>query len=290
MPQRSGLALIFLLLALVPAAAAEYLGSLTWRRAEPAFGGYSGLELNDDGTGFVALSDRGHTISGRFRREAGRIVEIRSGPLVPLQGRDGGPVAGRFIDSEGLGIAPNGQIYVSFEGIHRVWRYGALSSAPDRLKRHPAFRGLQNNSSLEALAIDANGTVYTLPERSGVLTRPFPVYRFRKGRWSQPFALSRHGPFLPVGADFGPDGRLYLLERQLAGIFGFQNRVRRFTLGTGPILAEETVLETPIGRHDNLEGLAVWADETGAIRLTMISDDNHRAFQRTEFVEYRLSQ
>lgn len=289
MPKRSGLALIFLLLALVPAAAAEYLGSLTWRRDAPAFGGYSGLEVSDDGMRFVALSDRGHTVSGRFERDTGRITGILAGPPTPVLGREGAPVAGRFIDSEGLAIAPNGQIYVSFEGIHRVWRYGSPTSPPDLLKRHPAFRGLQNNSSLEALAVDQSGAIYTLPERSGALTRPFPVFRLKRGRWSQPFALSRHGPFLPVGADFGPDGRLYILERQLAGIFGFQNRVRRFTLGTGQVLAEETVLETPIGRHDNLEGLAVWADETGAIRLTMISDDNQRSFQRTEFVEYRLT-
>ena len=30
-------------------------------------------------------------------------------------------------------------------------------------------------------------------------------------------------------------------------------------------------------------------DSSGALRLTMISDDNFRAFQRTEFVEYRIA-
>jgi hypothetical protein len=48
-------------------------------------------------------------------------------------------------------------------------------------------------------------------------------------------------------------------------------------------------LETVPRTHDNLEGIAVWRDAEGFIRLTMISDDNGRApFQRTEFVEYRV--
>ena len=41
-------------------------------------------------------------------------------------------------------------------------------------------------------------------------------------------------------------------------------------------------------RHDNLEGLAVWRDDSGAIRLTMISDDNFNLLQRTELVEYAV--
>ena len=81
-------------------------------------------------------------------------------------------------------------------------------------------------------------------------------------------------------------GRLYLLERDFAGI-GFRSRVRRFAPdGTG----EEVLLETGIGVHDNLEGISVWRDDLSRIRLTMVSDDNFRFFQRTEFVEYALGE
>ncbi len=147
---------------------------------------------------------------------------------------------------------------------------------------------MQNNSGLEALAIDTAGDLYAIPERSGTEARPFPVYRFRDGAWSQPFAIPRRPPHLPVAADFGPDGRLYLLERHFAGL-AFQSRVRVFTLEDDQIVQEQTLIDTLPGQHDNLEGMAVWQDAAGRIRLTMISDDNFNFFQRTEIVEYALN-
>ena len=155
------------------------------------------------------------------------------------------------------------------------------------LPRAEAFKRLQTNSSVEALAIDARGRLYTLPERSGELTRPFPVWRYDKGRWSQPFEIPRRGGFLAVGADIGPDGRFYLLEREFTGV-GFRSRVRRFDMSEDALSAETTLFESHLLRHDNLEGLAVWRDEGGAIRLTMISDDNFNFFQRTQLVEYTV--
>jgi len=158
------------------------------------------------------------------------------------------------------------------------------------LPRHPDFKKMQNNSSLEALAIGPDGAFYTIPERSGGLETPFPVYRYSNGAWTKPFVIPRRGPYLVVGADFGPDGRFYLLERAFNSIFGFQTRVRRFSVEGKRISNEEILVESPSGRHDNLEGLAVWQDGAGDIRLTMISDDNFRILQSTEFVEYRLKQ
>ena len=102
-----------------------------------------------------------------------------------------------------------------------------------------AFGEMQLNSSLESLAAAADGTLYTVPERSGAWDRPFPVWRWREGRgWDQPFALPREGRFLTVDADIGPDGRFYLLERDV-GLLGFRSRLRRFALapagdGIGP--------------------------------------------------------
>jgi hypothetical protein len=143
---------------------------------------------------------------------------------------------------------------------------------------------MQTNASLEALAIDSDGTLYTIPERSGGATQPFPVFRLRNGIWDQPFSIPRRGAFLVTGADIGPDGQLYVLERDFLGI-GFRSRVRRFDLTGGN---EQILLETRLRQHDNLEGISIWQDDQG-VRMTLISDDNYRAFQRTEIVEYRLT-
>lgn len=285
---RALIAVLVLALSATAAPAAEFVGAWTWTSGDPLHGGFSGLEVSRDGRDFTALSDRGAVVRGRFEREDGRIAGVETAPITTLRESDGGELRDFRKDSEGLAIAPDGTLNVSFEGMHRVWAYPTLESLPVRLGRHPDFEGLQVNSGLEALGIDAGGALYTLPERSGRLTRPFPVYRLANGRWTVPFAIPRRGPFLPVGMDFDGEDRLYLLERHFAGIGGFASRVRRFTLDGNRIAAEEELLETELGAHDNLEGLAVWRDDTGRLRLTMISDDNFRFFQRTEFVEYSV--
>ncbi|MBV7395454.1 esterase-like activity of phytase family protein [Mameliella sediminis] len=251
-----------------------------------ALGGFSGLELSEDGNAFTALSDRGLLVTGRLIRKGGKLSGLTVDDITPLRNPAGRPVRGFRADSEGLARAPDGTLFVSFEGLHRVMAYTDLSRST-ALPVPDAFRRLQGNSGLEALAVNKDGHLYTLPERSGHLTRPFPVWRFDGTNWSQPFSIPRSGGFLPVGADFGPDGRLYLLEREFTG-FAFRSRVRRFTLSNDRVTQEETLLETPHHTHGNLEGLSVWRDAGGALRLTMISDDNFKSFLRSEFVEYRL--
>ena len=263
----------------------EYLGRHVWRGAGADFGGFSGLELGDDGSRFWAVSDGGTLWMGRLRRDATGIAGVEVESQRRLKTSRGAPVEGRIADAEGLALAPGGTLYVSFEGLARVAGYPDPDGPATRIPRPREFDGLQRNSSLEALAIGPDGTLYTLPERSGRADLPFPVYAFDGARWSVPFSLPRRGPFLPVGADIGPDGLFYLLERDFTGL-GFRSRVRRFDLSGG---SEETLLETGTGTHDNLEGISVWRDPQGAIRLTMVADDNYKFFQTTEFVEYRVT-
>lgn len=267
---------------------ATYLGSYRWQMDDPAFGGFSALELTPDGQAFTALSDKSHMIQGRLTRDSrGQITAITAPPLTLLRDIEGEGLTGLATDSEGLALAPQGGFFVSFEGRHRVRYYPGADQPADRVPSHPDFAGLQLNSALEALAIDARGHLFTLPERSGALDRPFPVYRHDGQGWDIPFHIPRSGSFLPVGADFGPDGWLYLLERALTGP-GFRSRIRRFDVTGDHLKTEEVLLQSGTARHDNLEGLSVWQDPQGRIRLTMISDDNFKFFQRTEIVEYAV--
>lgn len=262
---------------------ARHVGSFSWHLKDPHFGGFSGLELSADGTRFVTISDRGYRTEGRLLREKGRITGVKAQPILPLGGAHDGGVEQN--DSEGLAIASDGTEWVSFEFINLVQRICADHRGKG-LKRHPRFLSLPPNRGLEALAIDASDRIYALPEGGFGRKGRIPVFRYEGPDWKVPRDIPQHDSFVPVGADFGPDGMLYLLERRFTGL-GFRSQVRRFDPDDpeGPV---ELLLQTSTGTHDNLEGIAVWQDKQGRTRLTMISDDNQRFFQTTEFVEYVL--
>jgi hypothetical protein len=268
---------------------AEYLGSHRWTEGWDGFGGFSAIELDPDGLGFTALSDRIMVVRGTLRRDAaGAVAGVEAGPPEPLLDIHGAPLRGLRADSEGLAIAPDGTMWVSFEGLARVRREGRDGAPPELLPSHPDFERMGPNAALEALAVDAEGHLWTLPETPFDGSHRFPVYRFDGTAWEIAFHLPVRDGFDAAGADIGPDGRLYILERTFR-LFGFRSRIRRVEPdGSG----EEVLLTTATGAHDNLEGIDVWRDETGTwgggLRATLISDDNQRFLQRTEFVDYRL--
>lgn len=267
---------------------ARHLGSYTWRDRSPWFGGLSALEVHPDGSSLTVLSDRAHVATARVERGAGgAITGVALTGVNRLRGSTGAPLGRNTADSEGLALAPGGGFYISFEGRARVALYTAPDAAAEPLPRHRAFRRLPLNKALEALAISPEGDLYTLPERALDKDRQIPVWRWNGRKWSQPFSLPPRGGFLPVGADFGPDGRFYLLERDFAYI-GFRSRLRRWDITPGGPQNETLLLDTRIGTHGNLEGLSVWRAADGGLRATMVADDNFTALQRTELVEYAL--
>lgn len=301
------IAVVFLTLGLEGSAGSPapsgFVGAFRWTSPDRQFGGWSGIEVSKDGTAFTALSDKGAYVQGRFQRDAaGAITGLAATQVTRLKSNTDAPLTGLRSDSEDLALAPDGSFYVSFEGVARVLHYQSIGGVAKNLRTPKAFAAFPRNASLESLAVDAKGVLYTIPEeltnskRLRLLTgQPgnagggdFPVWRFARGNWTQPFTLQRRGTFLPVSADFGPDGRLYVLERDFHGISGFASRVRSFTVGASGLEAEKVILQSPTGLHDNLEGLSVWRDAGGAIRLTMVSDNNFLPIQRTEIVEYSL--
>ena len=268
---------------------AGFLGSYLWFNDDERFGGVSALELSEDGSRLTALTDRGMLIHAAIRRDAtGQIVKITAEPLIALGFPAADQTPASTYDTEGLALAPDGSFFVSTELDTRVLQFDPSGQLPVALPVPREFRGMSPNAGLEALAIDADGALYTMPEATDRQDGAYPVYRYSNGRWDRPFLIRGTEGFLPVGADFGPDGRLYLLERQFRGLGGFVTRIRRIAPSGPGIAADEVLIETAPGAFANLEGLSVWRDAGGALRLTLVADDNFLVFLATEVVEFTV--
>ena len=278
-PRRALSAAVLALAACSQTDGAALVATLDWDHPDERHGGLSGIEVGPDGREVTALTDRGVLVTARIARRDGVPVALETVRHHALTTPEGGGLRGYAADSEGIAVA--GDVVVGYEGYHRLWRHRRDGSGASRLPLLDALSDLPGNSGPEAVAATPEGAILAVAERP--VGDAFPVWRW-DGAWTEVALLPRRGPMKAVGADVGPDGRLYLLERRMTPL-GFRSRVRRFALdGSG----EETVLETPPGRHGNLEGIAVWRDGDQAIRLTMVSDDNFIPLMRGELVEYRL--
>lgn len=274
---------------LLPATAAPSLrldASIVMHLDDPRFGGFSSLEVAADGMSFIATSDRGALLRGDILRKDGRMAGVINLRLSTILDTKGAPLTSHHTDAEGLAISDAGAIYMSFEGNHRVMVQANAEALPEFVPKHPEFRSLTSNSGLEALAIAADGTLYAIPERSGEMDRPFPVYRFGNDAWAKEWSIERIGNYLVTGADIF-DNQLYVLERDFVGFRGFATRVRRFEIGaeTGEIL-----LQTSIGEFDNMEGIALWQPLGAAPRVLLIADDNFLFLQRNQLIELVLQE
>ncbi|MEQ6249670.1 esterase-like activity of phytase family protein [Sulfitobacter sp. HNIBRBA3233] len=257
-----------------------------WHDRAAWFGGWSGIEVGDHGTTGVVVSDRGTLAHIKMQRSDGDLTGVEIDRAIPVTGAQGRALPKLQRDLEGIAIGADGRIELSFEHHHRVMRVdpqtGHLSD------RRPFFLDLARNVGMEALAIGPDDALYAVAETRPKGDAPLVVHALRGDIWTPAFEIPHRRPFVPVGADFDDRGRLWLLERAATPL-GFRSRIRMFTL-EGQAAREHILLTTGPGRFDNLEGLSVWRDTKGAIRLTMVSDDNFLWIQRSQIVEFEITQ
>ncbi len=244
--------------------------------AIPHFGGLSGLELADDPAQLIAISDRGWAVL---------LEKVPPHAIRGLRPIGGVPQIRAWQDAESLRRAPDGRLWVAFEGQHRIvvhcpgWT--GLVQRPQRSFRLPNLHELESNRGIEALAMLPDGRALALSEtrRDGLA---FVLEEGGRSRISKRY----NSDFPPVDAVALANGGLLVLVRTPVWPLPplFATRIDYVEPGWED---EETIQARPLFRIDtalpaaNFEGMALEPIADGGLRLWLISDDNFLALQDT---------
>ncbi|WP_454914687.1 esterase-like activity of phytase family protein [Xanthobacter sediminis] len=276
--------------------ALSFRGGLVLRSSSPVFGGISAFTLAADDR-FLAVTDAGVFLAGRLDLDGDRPTGLSDVTAAALKDEAGQLQAQRGRgDSESLAVAPDA-VYVGLESVNEIWRYprDPLGKAGTRVPA-PDIRDLRYNLGLESLIYvpsgPLKGALVGVGETAIVPGDDLPGFIIggpEPGR----FTIRQSGPFNATDLALGPHGDLYLLERHFSLSTGVLMQVRRFALADvkpGAVLGG-TVLGTFDNGYeiDNMEGLAVTTNAAGETLLTMISDDNFSAIQRTVLLRFAVA-
>ena len=106
------------------------------------------------------------------------------------------------------------------------------------------------------------------------------------------FSLKRTDDFDVSDCAATPDGNLLVLERRFSWTRGLAVRIRSVPLAaikSGALVDGRELMFADMGSQiDNMEGLSVHRDSSGALVLTLISDDNFSVLQRTLLLQFTL--
>lgn len=256
-----------------------FRGALFVHPEDEDFGGLSGMVM-DGLRDVIAISDRARWARFTLDISDGHLTglsQIRTYPIITHKGQEG---YGRDWDAEGLARAADDTLWVSFERVHRVQQFDAVDASAGRALRPEKWKRLINNSGLEALAIANDGRLWAIEEQAQDDNKPFRVFIAGTTIEETKF-LPRNGDFLPTGADFGPDGWLYVTQRAFSFVSGFRISIRRLKWGDGPAPTEDQELATfeAVSRIDNIEAISVWREDETTYAV-VLSDDNFNIFQR----------
>lgn len=237
----------------------------------------------DSVDGFYAVSDEGLLVRGRVQLgEDGGLVGVQGVQVRPLTDPDGQPLIPKYLaDAEGLAILPNGELLVSFERLHRVWRYD--HEGRWRGERIIPDYPFTENEGMEGISNSTHADHYWASGENG-------------GLWSCQISICSVLIAPPTTPPTDDDLRVTSLTVQADDIFGLQ-RAYHADLNTNTIeIAQLELVDGADGPDlswrglarftapatvDNFEGIAAVRRPDGGLRLYILSDDNFNPGQRT---------
>jgi hypothetical protein len=281
--------------------ALEFRGGLELTSSYREFGGLSAIRVAADGAHFVALTDKGRWLTGRITYDArGRPSGIADAVMAPMLGPDGRTLASRgWYDTESI-AEDGGTLYVGIERVNRIVRFdfgrnGVLARGTP-IPLPPGISRLPNNKGLEAMVVvpaglPLAGTLIALSERG--LDAKGNLRAFLIGGPSAgEFAIRRSDDFDISDCALTPSGDLLILERRFFWWSGVAMRIRRIPLAAiapGALVDGRELIFADMGYQiDNMEGLSVHRSADGELILTLVSDDNFSALQRTILLQFKM--
>lgn len=273
-----------------------YRGGVNLTANDSRFGGWSDLDISENGARLTAISDRGFWFDADVDYdEQGNLKQLSGGRLGLLRNLAGRPQPGLAGDAEGLARAPDGSFYVSYERRHRIWLYPAaeppFSQLAGIVPMPQETAEIPENGGIEAIARLPGGRLFALTEEfytdSGL-----NIGWVGDGRsWSR--VTYQAGPeFKPTSATALPNGDVFVLERRFTKLGVPGARVVRLAaddIRPGAQLhgTELALVELPL-TLDNFEGIAARLGPGGEVFLYLISDDNYFFLQRTLLLMFEL--
>ena len=279
--------------------ALTFRGGLILESSHPDFGGVSGLRVAADGAHFLAVTDKGHWLRARIVYRGKVPIAITDAKMAPILGPDGKPLKSRgWYDTEAL-AEDGGAVYVGIERVNQVVRFDI---AKDGLRARgrpiavpPGMKLLPHNQSIECLEAAPKGgplagTLVSISERG--LDTAGNLMGFLIGGVGGVFSLKRTDEFDVSDCAATPDGKLLVLERRFSWARGLAMRIRSVPFASikpGALVdGPELIFADMASQVDNMEGLSVHRDASGAVVLTLISDDNFSPLQRTLLLQFTL--
>ena len=299
----------------------QFTGGLVLRCDEDDnFGGWSGLATSSKGQHAVSVSDRGHwlemTLEYSTEANHGAIpVSVSGAKVGPMRGLEGEKLDGKsWSDAESVVYDNRGDLLVSFERHHRVWRYqtplfmdskastdSQLETMSRLLSEHCTYNGgaegieVLLDGSLVAFCEDAErGTLETF---AGWVVPPSPA----DGKAIKAVRLDLTDGFRPTDLSLLPGGAGLMVLQRMHGkgrtgmrlglipegmlTNGNNNGTDQARIKPAPVAEAWQSQDSPI---DNMEGLSS-DDIGGVVRLSLISDDNFSASQRTVYLTFEAN-
>lgn len=278
--------------------AVTYRGGLVLHSNDRRFGGFSGLNISEDGHRLTAVSDQGHWFLAKLEyNPQGALAGLRDGRLERIHDHKGRPLKrkGRA-DAEALARSKEGGLVVGFEQHHNILDYdafpGGYARARERIAIPDPFEPADLNSGIEALARLGDGRLLALVEQ-GRKADLVPGYIWDGEAWTS-FLLRTGDGFKTTGATRLPGGDILILERRFNLLLGPAMRLRRIpaqAIQAGvEIEAPELVRLAPPLAIDNMEGISARRGTRGETLIYIISDNNFNLLQRNLLLVFELKE